>query len=76
MTLSIEFNYPGKPEPEEEKKDDRIVVLKPGERPEDAAVWLRLRRKWIPVRNKLLLMIRATKDETKKMTDTDPTHES
>jgi prephenate dehydrogenase len=63
MTLSAEFDYKGKPKPEEEKKDDRVVVLKPGERPEDRRAWMELRQAWKPLHNLLLLLTRKPKDE-------------
>jgi len=63
MRLSAEINYKGKPKPEEEKKDERIVELKPGERPEDRLAWMKLREMWGPLRNLLLLLTREPKDE-------------
>jgi len=62
MSLSAEINYKGKPKPEEEKKDGRIVELKPGQRPEDRLAWIKLTQKWGPLRNLLLLLAREPKD--------------
>lgn len=72
MPLSAQFNYRGKPKPEEEKSDDRIVVLKPGEKPEYRATLLKRLRAWIPARNRLLIMLGATKEEMKQFGDPKP----